>query len=103
MKPIKPSEVQGQKNVTIPDSIIKSVNELIVKYWNGNESTFKQEELMERVLSEDSTLTREQIFAAHLFDFENLFRKEKWVVVYGKPAYNESYPSTFTFSKKDKR
>ena len=100
MKPIKPSEVQDQKNTSIPESIISSVNELIVKYWNGREAKFKQDELLERVMEKDQTLTRDQIFNTHLFDFESLFRSEGWVVTYDSPGYNETYPATFSFKHK---
>lgn len=100
VKPITPHEIQDIKNLEIPDSIIESVNELIVKYWNGSSASFKQPELLERVLEKDKTLTSQKIFSEHLFDFEPLFRNQGWVVEYDKPGYNESYEAYFKFSGK---
>ena len=103
VKPISPNDVQSEKNDTIPDVIIKSVNELIVEKWDGYSSDVLQDDLVVRVLSKDDTLTKEIIFANKWFDFEDLFREEGWKVEYDSPAYNETYKASFKFSKKRER
>ena len=99
MKPIKPNEVQDEKNAKIPDAVIACVNEMIVENWHEHKARIGQDALLKRVLSRDADITKEEIFANHWFDFEPLFRKVGWDVVYDKPAYNESYEASFTFSK----
>jgi hypothetical protein len=121
VNPIKPEEVQEKKNETIPAPIVEVFNKLIVEKWDGRKAVIKQDEAMERVLevmvpttnyhvekgSERSrkllkdgrSKKREEIFEKKQFDIEPVFRSVGWKVTYDKPAYNETYPATFTFTK----
>jgi hypothetical protein len=102
MKPIKPSEVADKRSALIPDAIIACVNDLILAYWNGSSASFTQKDLMKAVVNKKIGITPHEIFEKHYFDFENIFRKAGWRVVYDKPGYNEDYEANFSFSKKSK-
>ena len=102
IKPIKPGEIQDIKNAIIPDIIIDCINELLLKNWNGERATFKQNELLEIILLKDTTLTGQKLMKEHLLDFEDIYRKQGWVVEYDKPGYNEEYEAYFVFKKKGK-
>ena len=106
VKPLSPDEVLGKKQVSIPDEMLEAVNELIVKKWHGNEATFRQDDLVALYLAKigenDIQKSRDKLYENHWLDFEDIYRKAGWSVDYDKPAYNESYPATFTFKKKKK-
>ena len=104
IKPITPNEIQDEKNLTIPDYIIESVNEILVKKWSGTEqkASFTQDELMELVLSKNPSKTREQIFEDRDFDFEDFYRKLGWNVYYNKGQYYDTFPPYFVFRKETK-
>jgi hypothetical protein len=99
MKPIRPSQVQERK-VEIPDVVIECVNKMIQSEWSGFQSKIYQKDLVNKII-ESSVFTREEIFAKHYLDFEYLYKKAGWKVVYDKPAYNEDYEAYFVFSKKE--
>lgn len=44
-----------------------------------------------------------KVYEEHWLDVEDCYRAIGWAVNYDKPAYNETYPATFEFSKKSKR
>ena len=105
IQPIKPSEVV--KEVNIPDFIIEAVNKLIKEKWDGSEAKIYQDDILEIVAvyqkdpdANDGRPTREEVFKNHWLDFEDLYRKQGWKVVYDKPAYCETYKAYFVFSKK---
>lgn len=96
--PIKPEEVTHN----IPDFVIEAVNKLIREKWNGKEAIIKQDEIMELISSDDidnDKPSRYMIYANHWLDFENLYRKAGWIVMFDKPGYNENYPPYFKFKK----
>ena len=106
-KPITPDQVQSEKDLTIPDEIIKVFNHLIVKNWDGRCSIVYQDELLEVVEeafdANGKGITRQMmqmIFDNRWLDVEPLFKEAGWNVEYDKPAYCESYPATFKFTKK---
>lgn len=103
-QPIKPSQVIKKKKDSIPDFVIESFNELIVKHFNGSYSTIQQDEVLSVILSKmPEGSTRQNVFDNNWLDVEDIFRKAGWQVNYDKPAYNESYPATFKFDPKRKR
>lgn len=94
-EPITPDEV---KVALKPDEVTQVFNELIQKYWNGSEATIKQDEIA-KLIAKRMGISEKDLFDKHYLDIEELYRQNGWVVVYDKPAYNESYPPIFTFSK----
>ena len=101
--PIKPEEVIGAKQKFIPDKMFESVNEMIVRTWNGSKATFRQDDLIIKYLDKigepNNFTNRNKIFDNHLLDFEDIYREQGWYVEYDKPGYDEDYPATFTFRK----
>lgn len=102
--PITPDEVSAKKIEAINPIMIKAVNELIVKNWNGSYSTFKQKDLVSLYLElagmYNTESNREKLHTDKQLDIEELFEAHGWKVVYDRPAWNETYPTTFTFEKK---
>ncbi len=96
---ITPDKIQMKARKKIPQHIIDAVNEMITAEWDGRHAIFTQDDLMELVLKKSAKPTKQEIYDGKLFDFEYVFRREGWVVVYDKPNYNEDYNANFTFSK----
>lgn len=96
--PISPGEVIAAKKVSIPDAVIEGFNELIVKHWDGSDSTFRELEAVQLISGKG--ITSGDLYANHWLDIEDIYRKSGWTVVYDKPGYNESYAATFSFKKK---
>jgi len=99
-KPITPAEVTSKKLANIPDRVIEAFNTLIAKHYDGRSATVKQDEVLAAIVTDE--ITRSMVFENHWLDVEDIFREAGWDVEYDKPAYNESYPATFTFKSKDK-
>jgi len=99
IKPIKPDEIGKIKVENLPEIVIISFNELITERFHGGSATFKQDEVVDRIISKEPNLTQKEIFDKHYLDVENMYREIGWKVKYNKPAYNETYPATFTFEK----
>lgn len=99
--PITPKQAEDKK--TIPDFVIDAFNDMIVKNLRGNRSYFKQDDVVEEIISyaPDGT-TEEHVYDKGWLDVEDIYRKAGWLVNYDKPGYNESYDATFTFDKKRK-
>lgn len=102
VQPIKPTDIVAAKKATIPDIVLESVNELIAVKWDGHQARVKQDELVALILGKtsDDTLTSDKLYKDHMLDFEDIYREAGWIVEYDRPAYNETYPAAFTFSKK---
>ncbi len=94
VRPLKPSEIVEAKKESIPDQVFEAFNELIAENWRGSSATFR--------LSEVHKLVNKKLGGCKLgwLDVEPVYRKQGWKVDYDAPGYNESYPATFTFSKK---
>lgn len=96
--PISPEEVRKSRIDYIPSIIFETINELITNNFDGKRSVVKQDDILNRVCTEGSGLSREKVFEHHYLDIEDFYRQKGWKVEYDKPAYCESYPATFTFS-----
>jgi len=100
IQPITPQEVVDKKLETLPDAVIRAFNTLIVKKFDGYESTVEQEEVIKAIMAEDETIGRQEIFDNHWLDVEDIYRKIGWNVTFDQPGYNESYNAYFSFKKK---
>ena len=107
MKPIKPDEVSAKKIEVINENMIKAVNDMIVMNWLNDSATFKQKDLVThyfKVIGVNKTQKRVQkLYDDNQLDIEPLFESVGWDVYYDRPAYNETYEPTFTFTRKTKR
>ena len=93
VQPIKPEDIKTLKAEAIPEWIIESVNESIIKHWDGSQALIKQSEIKGQYLGEEE-------FDYSWLNFEAIFRDVGWAVNYNKPAYYERYEAFFTFKKK---
>lgn len=101
-KPISPSDIIENLDKIIPEVVINAVNNLLKKEYRGSSATLYQKDIVAEILKLDKTkeLTSEEIFKNKWMNFEPIYRRSGWNVVYDSPAYNESYPETFTFTPK---
>ena len=99
VKPITPKEALKLKASTFPDGVIEAFNEVIAKNLDQGYSTFKQKEVLKAIALKMGA-TQDATCENGWLDVEDIYRKAGWVVEYDKPAYNESYDATFTFSTK---
>ncbi len=106
MKPITPSQAQSKSGSHIPDKVIEVINGLIILNLRDGSSCFTQEQAIVSILralgteSADNASMRATIFEKKWLDFESLYRKVGWTVVYDRPGYNETYPANWTFTIK---
>ena len=104
IRAITPSEARATK--VIPEFVLETVNELIVKkLGKSNSVSFTQEELIKLLyskkgipLADDSF--RKQIFEEHWLDLESIYEEAGWKVVYDGPGYDENYEAYFKFTVK---
>lgn len=98
VRPIKPEDIAIEKERTFPDVVFGSFNELITQKWNGNYAIFQQDDVI--ALMVEKGLKREEIFDKDWLNVEDVYESVGWRVEYDRPAYNESYPTTLTFTRK---
>jgi hypothetical protein len=101
IKPIRPEEIMSNLEDIIPTAIIQSVNELLKEKYRGTGSVdIKQDEIINRAILIDDSLTRDEIYTKKYLDIEQLYEKYGWKVDYDKPSYRDNYDAYFTFNKK---
>lgn len=100
VKPISPEEVAKTKLNQIPDEVIEAFNELIAENFSNGYSVVKQSLAVARIAKKMKKTGKADKFDINWLNIEEVYEKNGWKVVYDKPGYNESYPATFTFSKK---
>ena len=97
VKPITPKEVRAGNH--IPLFVIDAFNSCIAAKFNAGTAVVKQDDVIEKLVR-ISGVTRDLIFERGWLNVESLYEKSGWSVSYDKPAYNETYPATFTFEEK---
>jgi hypothetical protein len=101
--PITPSETESAKKNHIPEVVFEAFNELIAKHYRNGEARFKQEDVVKLVRSKHDTTSVSQMYLDHWFDVESSYEASGWKVEYDKPGFCETYPATWTFTKKKRR
>ena len=97
---ITPEEVKKLKVHTIPDVIFEATNELIIKHFDGIRAIVELNEIIDKVCTEETGLTHNEIFDSHYLDIEDYYRNQGWDVTYDDPAYCENYEPYFEFKIK---
>ena len=100
-KPITPTEAAKAVSSSIPDTVIETFNLFIGQNYLRGTATIRQEDIVAHLV--EFGYTRQEIFKNRWLDVEALFEHAGWKVTYDKPAYNETYPATFTFTKTNKQ
>ena len=105
VQPIKPENVVERKAELLPDHVINAWNNMIARNFKNGKAVIGQNDAIEELkLGMEAGIPLEQrramIFEKGWLDIENVFEESGWKVVYDKPAYNENYEATFTFTPK---
>ena len=104
--PMSVNDILKYKKEAIPIVVFDAVNYLLAEKFNGTSAVLKQCDIIDKIIEYlnipevQKTPKKQEIFDKHWLDFEELYREQGWHVYYGKPAYNETYEATFTFSIK---
>ncbi len=98
-RPVSPGEVEARKVACLPDGVIEAFNELIVERFSEGTAVVGQDAAVSRIV-EKLGVERQAVFERGWLEIEGVYRKAGWHVLYDKPGYNETYPATYTFSRK---
>ncbi len=96
--PIRPRDIARQKQESFPNEVIEAFNQLIGESFNNGYATIRQDDAVALMVKKG--LVSKEIYRRGWLNVEDIYRKAGWEVEYDKPAYNESYPATFTFRLK---
>jgi hypothetical protein len=96
--PITPDEVVEVKRTVIPEDVIEAVNKLIAQHWDGHRSRFTVDQAVMAIKARTG-FSRTALFDLHYLNFEEIYRAAGWDVVYDQPAYDETYPANYTFTR----
>ena len=102
VRPIRPSEVEEARRVTIPEAVFAAFNTCIANKWRNGRALVLQDEVIAEILRRMPDVERHTIFHSGWLDVEGAYRDEGWTVVYDRPGYNESYAASFVFSARSK-
>jgi len=102
---LTPNEALGRAGENIPEDVISIVNKLLMENLRVNisndrkylSSNVLQNDIVDRIV-EATMVPSEAIFKKRWMDFEPVFRRAGWKVVYDRPGYNETYEANFTFT-----
>lgn len=90
----------------IPPFVIEAVNTLLSKRFNGSSCTIYQHEIVDLAIeigtarsAIPSFVTPQTFYDEHWLDFEPIYQKAGWKVVYDKPSWDESFRPFFKFSR----
>lgn len=92
----------------IPDFIIAIVNDLIRKNFRAGVAVIQQDDIVAAICTStdfpadlvdiNDVLKRKNIvFDKHWMDFEVIFARSGWTVVYDQPSYGDMYDAYFKF------
>ncbi len=99
-KPISPNEV----HLVIPDIVIRVLNNLINKCWDGNSSTIYCKEIINAIIKENEetcdyeSLKPTDILDNHWFNFKYLYESVGWNILYKYDVYLGGY---YIFTKRN--
>jgi hypothetical protein len=101
IEPVTPQELNESIGESFPNAVITSFNDLLKEKYRGNNSiTIKVNEVVNRILSLDDSLTRNILFEKKYLDVETLYRKFGWSVTFNAPDRDENFDSYYVFSVK---
>lgn len=99
VKPITPSQAMRQKQSTLPAAVLLVFNQVIVETFNGTSASFKADRIVKEICIQMG-IKSEDVYKRHYLDVEEVYRRAGWEVTYDQPGFNETYPATFTFTRK---
>jgi hypothetical protein len=98
-EPITPAQARELHGASIPDAVIKAVNELLVARFGVSLSALVLDlgDVVTAAIAIDPSLTAEALYKNHWLDIEPTFRRAGWKVRFEKPGFNESGSQCFIF------
>lgn len=109
-QPITPAQVGATKADILPPEVFQAFNRLIAAHSVNGSATIRQDDVISLIVElmipahpmethyQRTTDHRFKIVNSGWLNVEDAYRAAGWCVVYDKAGFNESYPSTFTFS-----
>lgn len=101
VKPLTPDDVASKKEGTIPDAVLECFNRLIAEKWDGHRAVVLLDDVVNALVA--LGYSRAVIFTKRWLDVEDIYRAAGWRVEFDNPGYCETYPATFTFSRRPAR
>ena len=99
IQPITPNDIDTEKVKIMPWEVIHAWNGLLAAKFTAGRARILQDDAIDAVMSATGC-TRAHVFSEGWLDIAEIYRANGWKVVYDRPAYNESYEATFTFTPK---
>lgn len=98
VKAFSPEDAKKSHVHIIPDEVLEAVNDLLaVKYRKHSKSiTIYVKEVVDALVAKG--FDREKIFEDRLLDFEGVYEKAGWKVVFTRPSYNETGEQYWTLT-----
>jgi len=98
---IRPELVIAAKKAAcaLPPEVFDVWNGAIIKAWTGSNAILYQTK-MANLIAATLNISRNDVYAKHYLDIEEVYRAQGWDVHYDRPAYCETYEPSFTFTKK---
>lgn len=102
IEPLDPNDVLSSIEENIPYEMIESINELILRNWKKNSSTFTRPELIELYLSKkgESNIEQNRINVYGFLNFEAVYEQKGWEVTFTPANSNNAFTPEYTFKKK---
>lgn len=99
--PCTPQQARDAWETTIPDEVFEVFNTLLSEKYNSNSIIILQTLVVDQLMLKMPQVKRsEELFERHWLDIEPMYRKAGWDVKYDKPAYNEDFEPSWTFTPK---
>lgn len=101
--PVTPSEAQSLHALNIPNFVITSVNNLLIRCYVGRKITILQKDLANEMIANcPERVTESDLLRKGYMDFEDRYREFGWKITYHKPDYTENFDPYFAFSDDSK-
>ena len=97
---ITPRDIPEAKYGAMPDKVMRCWNTLIAVNFTNGRAVINQNTAIESLMSVMDVSERQVVFDNKWLNIEEIYELAGWSVVYNKPAYNEDYEPTFTFTPK---
>ena len=99
--PISPEEIPAAKALVIPGFVFDAFNECIAeKFTNGRATVYQKDVVAKIKASDEFKALNPPVFNYDWLNVEDAYRATGFTVTYDKPAYCETYDTSFEFSKK---
>ena len=104
IRPITPAEALTLKRKSIPSEVFEAVNTLLMEQSASERQDIilRQDDVVNQIIAvfaaKNVAITSDEIFARHLLDFEDHYRRAGWKVAYDSPRFGETFTSFFRFN-----